>query len=977
MLYNLSRKVAGLVLLMLCSMFCLVMAQNTVQISGNVTDAFGEPLVGVNIVQQGTTNGTVTDLDGNFVLGVPQGADLTVSYIGYVSQTVKAQPVMKIKLVEDNEALEEVVVIGYGVVKKSDLAGAVSTVSSKAFKDQPVTRVEDTMQGRLAGVSVSNMSGAPGSSIKIRVRGANSINKSNDPLYVIDGIVGDINGLNTADIQSIEVLKDASSTAIYGSRGANGVVIITTRRGEAGTAKVTLDTEIGVQTISKRYDLLDAEEYARAYNEIRGSQVIDPALFANGGGTDWQDEIFQTGLSQNYKVSISGGNNQTQYFVSGNILDQSGIVITSGYKRYAFRTNVASKVTDWLDVTADVRLSNNKGKNNNISSGKGNPLWTAITYTPSMSIYDADGNYNKDQYNSLAENPVGLLKDSRDEYMVNKVNGMLDLRFKLAKGLTFTATGGVDYTDRKDYSFDSNKVFTSNGTGTADAYTMNLQSTNNLTYTGNWNGHSLIATGVFEYSSNQVRNMDIHGTGLLTESVGYWNVNVASSTSNSNSYSEYSLLSYVGRLMYGFKNRYNATLTFRADGSSKFTEEKWGYFPSAALAWNIAEEGFMKNQNIFQNLKLRASYGIIGNQAIQAYETLGLLTSTLYDYGTGSRFTGYWGATFATPDLTWEKTYQFDLGLDISVLNNRLNFTIDYYDKKTKDALLQKTIPQYNGGGSFWVNRGEIANRGIELAIDAYPVRTDDFTWNSNFNFTWSKNEVKDLAGDAYILGSSPANGLVGSTNIVKPGEPIGAIYGIEWEGLDAKGNNVYKDVNGDGAISSDDFGVIGKSTPDITLGWNNIFTYKNWEFSFLMTGSFGADKLNLTRFTIASQVGDSRFITLRDAYYQGFDKIGANAEYASLTSQNNVHYGNSSQWLESADFVRLKNLSIAYNMPKSLTRFADVRLSVSCQNLFTITGYSGMDPETFSENSDVVGGMDVGAYPIPRTITFGARFTF
>ena len=306
-----------------------------------------------------------------------------------------------------------------------------------------------------------------------------------------------------------------------------------------------------------------------------------------------------------------------------------------------------------------------------------------------------------------------------------------------------------------------------------------------------------------------------------------------------------------------------------------------------------------------------------------------------------------------------------------------MNFTIDYYDKKTKDALLQKTIPQYNGGGSFWVNRGEIANRGIELAIDAYPVRTDDFTWNSNFNFTWSKNEVKDLAGDAYILGSSPANGLVGSTNIVKPGEPIGAIYGIEWEGLDAKGNNVYKDVNGDGAISSDDFGVIGKSTPDITLGWNNIFTYRNWEFSFLMTGSFGADKLNLTRFTIASQVGDSRFITLRDAYYQGFDKIGANAEYASLTSQNNVHYGNSSQWLESADFVRLKNLSIAYNMPKSLTRFADVRLSVSCQNLFTITGYSGMDPETFSENSDVVGGMDVGAYPIPRTITFGARFTF
>jgi TonB-linked SusC/RagA family outer membrane protein len=558
---------------------------------------------------------------------------------------------------------------------------------------------------------------------------------------------------------------------------------------------------------------------------------------------------------------------------------------------------------------------------------------------------------------------------------------MVDFRFNIVKGLTFSVIAGVNYNDSKTYSQNLREVSGStNDMNNEDQYRLALQNTNNLTYMHTWGDHSLTATGVYEIATDQYRRIRIEGSNLLTEGVGYWNVGLATSRSEANSYSESSLMSWVGRAIYSYKNKYIATGTFRADGSSKFTNKKWGYFPSGALAWNIAEEGFMKDLNLFQQMKLRASYGIIGNQAINSYDVLALLTSTLYSYGGSSQYTGYWGNSVATPNLSWEKTYQTDLGLDASLFNQRLNVTIDWYLKKTKDALLQRNIPGYNGGGTYWVNQGEIKNTGFEVSVSGYLFQNDNFTWNSSLNLSYMKNEVVDLAGDPYMLGSIIASGLVQEATIIKPGYPIGSIYGLEFLGYDDLGRNIYKDKDNSGTIDSGDYDIIGKAVPDYILGWNNIFTYKNWEFNIFFNAMLGADKLNLTRWCTAVNVGDSRFITLRDAYYKGFDKVGSSAEFGTQKNMSgNLIQGNTTQWLESADFVKLKNLSIAYTFPKAVTHVADIRLSLSCQNLLTITSYKGLDPEASSitNNADINGGMDIGAYPTPRTYTIGARFTF
>jgi TonB-linked SusC/RagA family outer membrane protein len=962
------------------------------RISGTVFDGSGETIIGANVVEKGTSNGSITGLDGSFSIEVRQGAVLVVSYVGYLSQEVAVgnRSSITVVLEEDKQTLDEVVVIGYGTVRKSDLTGAVSSVSSSAFKDQPLTRVEDAIQGRMAGVDVQNVSGAPGSEIKIRVRGSSSINKSNDPLYVIDGIVSSsssgLTGFNPSDIASIEVLKDASSTAIYGSRGANGVVLITTTRGNSDRRTVTFDTEIGFSTIPKKYDLLNAYEYSQALNDILGREVIgadDMAAYQSGAkGIDWQDMILQTGLSQNYKLSLSGGNKDTQYLISGNVLDQTGITITTGFQRYIARTNLTTKVSDWLTLTSEMRLSHTKSHNNNLhGGGKGNVIGVAINYSPTMELRDpTTGYYAKDPYNSLRENPYALMQNSRDG-LTNSASGMIDFRFNIAKGLTFSVIGGVNYNDRKIYELNLKEVSGStNDMNNEDQYRMAWQNTNNLTYTNTWGDHTLTATGVFEIASDQYRQIRIAGTNLLTEGVGYWNVGLAASRSEQNNYSESSLASWVGRAIYNYANKYTVTGTFRADGSSKFTNKKWGYFPSGAVAWNIAEEGFMKDQSLFQQMKLRASYGVIGNQAIDSYDVLALLTSTLYSYGGGSQYTGYWGNSVATPDLSWERTYQTDIGLDLSLLDQRLSITLDWYSKETKDALLQRNIPSYNGGGTYWVNQGEIKNTGFEASVSGLVVRSPELNWSSALNVTYMKNEVVDLAGDPYMLGAIIASGLVQEATIIKPGYPIGSIYGLEFTGYDELGRNTYLDRDGSGTIDSQDYDIIGKAIPDFVFGWNNMVAWRNWEFNVFFNASLGADKLNLTRWCTAVNVGDSRFITLKDAYYNGFDKVGQGAEFGTQKNMSgNLIQGNTTQWLESADFIKLKNLSIAYTIPRKVTTFADIRLSLAVQNLFTITGYKGLDPEASSitSNADINAGMDIGAYPTPRSFTLGARFTF
>ena len=621
--------------------------QQAISVTGTVVDQNGEPLMGVNVIEKGTTNGTMTDMDGRFTLSVPGNATLQISYIGYTTEeiVVNNQTKLNVTLKEDSQNLDELVVVGYGVVRKADLAGSVAVLDSKSFKDQPIVQVSDALQGRVSGVQVQN-SGVPGGTVKIRVRGSGSINRSNDPLYVIDGIVREsgLTGLNPEDIQSMQVLKDASSTAIYGSRGANGVVLITTKTGKANTREITLDAKVGIGTIAKRYETLSPYEFATLYNTYRANTFSHEQLsaFQNGtAGTDWQDEIYQTGITQDYKLTFSGGSDKTQYLVSGNYVGQDGVVIENKNERFQARANITSQVTDWLHVTADVNASHNIRHSGDFSAGKGNIINVAMNYAPVLGILNEDGTYTRDQYSALTQNnPVGMLKEQTGETITDIVNARMDLKFDILPGLTFTTSNGIDYNDVKAYSFSTKKVTNSNNSmGNNDTYRMTLQSTNNLTYTNKWGDHALTATAVYEATHSETRYMALNGSGLLTESVGWWNVNMASSRTVSNSYSAWALMSGVGRVMYNYKDRYMLTGTIRADGSSKFQNKKWGWFPSIAAAWSLGNEDFMQNQNLVQDMKIRASYGVIGSQAIDPYGTLGLMQQAMYAFGGSSQYT--------------------------------------------------------------------------------------------------------------------------------------------------------------------------------------------------------------------------------------------------------------------------------------------------------------------------------------------------
>lgn len=966
--------------------------QQTITVSGVVMGSDGEPLMGVNVVEKGTTNGTITDLDGKYTLNVGPNAVLQFSYIGYVSSdiAVNGQRTVNVTMKEDSQNLDEVVVVGYGTVRKADLAGSVSVLDNKAFKDQPIKQVSDALQGRVSGVQVQS-SGVPGGTVKIRVRGSGSINRSNDPLYVIDGIVREsgLTGLNPDDIQSMQILKDASSTAIYGSRGANGVVLITTKTGKANTRQITFDAQITAGTVAKRYDTLNAYEFATLYNTYRANTFSSDQLsaFQRGGGTNWQDEIFQTGITQDYKVTFSGGSDKTQYIVSGNYVGQEGVVIENDNKRYQARANVTSQITDWLHMTADVNASHNVRHSGDFSAAKSNIVTQAMNYSPVTSIFNEDGmTYARDKYSSLTNfNPVGRLKEEMGETMQDIVNAHVDLRFNILPGLTFTTSNGIDYSDAKGYSFGTKKVGSQSSMGNSDAYRMTLQTTNNLTYTGKWDKHALTATAVYEATQSEYRYMGLNGRDLLTESVGWWNVNMASSRTTDNSYSKWGLVSGVARIMYNYDDRYMLTGTFRADGSSKFFNDKWGYFPSVAAAWTITNEEFMKDQNVVQDMKIRASYGLIGSQAIEPYETLGLMSKAMYAFGENSQYTGYWvGQTVATPDLTWETTHQLDLGLDFSILNHRVNISLDYFDKRTKDGLLKQNIPNYDGGGSYWVNAAEISNRGLDFSINAILVDNKDFTWSSTFTGTYLKNEVKNLGGLEFVAGSSPAAGMIPTDGVtrVEVGQPIGAFYGYKWIGLDATGHDAFEDVNKDGKIDSNDRTFIGKANPDFTLGWNNTLSWKNWDLNMFFTGSFGADRLNLVRFTGTAMTGDFAFVTLKEYINDNFDVKGQSARYPSVNVTGNDYQSasTSTKFLESANYFRLDNLSLSYNLPKSVAKFADMRFTLSCQNVFTITKYKGMDPAGISfmnSGVDVNDGIDLGAYPLTRSYTVGVRLNF
>lgn len=954
---------------------------DSLTVDGIVSDLNGETIIGATVIEKGRPeNGVVTDIDGKFLLKVPPKSVLVISYIGYNTQETRVNRrihTYNIVLKEDNQMLDEVVVVGYGTVKKSDLTGSVSTVGKRSFESQPVKSVSQILQGRTPGVEVTTSSGMPGAGARVRVRGTTSINKSSDPLYVIDGIISTsgLDGLNPQDIQSMEVLKDASSTAIYGSRGANGVILVTTRNGETGRPRIHFDAKIGLSQVRKDYDLLNAYEYAQALNDIRGEGTIsstDMAAYQNGSkGIDWVDLMTRTALSQDYSLGISGGSEKVKYLLSGNVLDQEAVTINSKYKRYGFRANVDADVRPWLTVSAKLSTAI-------IHQENGAPNWfQVINYSPTMELRNPEtGIYNTDPYNIGGTNPYALLTENYSDSYSYNVNANLSLLFKLAKGLTFTVQGGYDYDHSPSYSFSSKLVApgainSMNNTSNLHRY---WQNTNNLTYRGEFGDHTLAATAVWEISRTFDTGLQAGGSNLNNEAVGYWNISNAATRTESNSYTESSLASGIVRASYDYKKKYFLTAAIRADGSSKFQKgHRWGWFPSAALAWDIAKESFMEHQHVLQQLKLRSSFGVTGNQAINAYSTLGMLTNTLYGWGTSTGFSGYWANQFSTPELTWEKTSQFDVGLDLSLFG--IDITFDWFKKRTEDLLFQKQIPRYNGGGTYWVNQGKLSNTGFEFSVSAFPLKST-VVWETTFNAAYVKNKIEDLAGNDFALTATYSD-LGGSMQIMKPGHPLGSFYVYQWKGFDDHGANLYQKADGSLTTTptSEDLVIKGQANPKWTFGWNNTISWKNWTLNLFFNAAAGVERLNISHYTTASMNGVSRFITLRDAYYKGWDKVSdkADAQYPSLTNTDNKNYANSDRWLEDASFIKLKNISLSYNIPRRVAKFAGIQLSVSAQDLFTLTKYKGMDPEVYN----AFDGLDYGAYPIPRTFTFGVKLRF
>lgn len=964
------------------------------QVTGVVTDAQGEPLIGVTVLQQGTNNGASTDIDGRYSLSVPANSTLTFSYVGYKTQSVALQgrSTLNVSLAPDAKALDEVVVVGYGTVRKADMAGSVAVLSDKAFQAQPITNVAEAFQGRVSGVNVVQ-SGYPGQAAKIRVRGTNSINKSNDPLYVVDGMVRNsgLDGINPEDIQSIQILKDASSTAIYGARGANGVVIITTKSGTKGETRVTLDASVGWAKATKLPEKINAQQFAQSFVDFRNWNKVDLQGYLDGSnpGIDYIDENFRTGLVQQYQVQFDKGTDDYQMFISASYTNQEGVVEKSDFERYSARVNVSAKLTDWLDVTADITLGHSIGKGQTGAFGSYDPLWMTYTYTPAMELRNADGYYNWDPYQgNLQQNPYGLIHDSKSERRRDIANGHIDLRFHILPELTFTTSNGVDYYNNTSYNFGPSDV---NGAqkssmGNSNYQYRMLQSTNNLTYVGTFGEKNhLTATAVWEATKSYNRNMGISATNLLAESVGWWDVKNGTSFDASNGYNDWSLLSAVARVMYNYDNRYMLTATFRADGSSRFAAgNKWGYFPSVAAAWTISNESFMADATPWlSNLKLRASWGIIGNQDIGAYQTIALLNQTQYYYGPNTPVVGYWNSSVATPGLKWEKTKQFDAGLDMSFLN-MFDLSFDFYTKTTSDALLQTSLPAFLGGSAYMINAGSVRNTGVELSLTAHLVNTPEWHWSTTITGTHNKNKVTKLTAEEPRLYSGDMASVINNPTITEEGHPIGTFYGFEWAGINADGLDTYYTLDADGnhtgvtttPDAASDRTYLGNANPTFTLGWNNTVNYKRFSLNVFFNGAFGAKRLNALRYAMSCPTGPAATILLADClthYGQGTDNP---IPYVN----DNQALGNSSKWIEKADYFRCENISLAYDLPKAASHFADLRFSFGIQNLFTITGYKGSNPAGFNFHDDYgdrANGVDTGTYPTPRTYTLGVRMSF
>lgn len=962
------------------------MAWSQTERNGQVLEAVTDmPIPGVNVIIKGTNNGVVTDFDGNYSIMATSQDTLVFSYVGFQNKEILVgnKVTMNVSLEENTEALSEVVVVGYGSQKREDITGAVGVIDAEeTFKERPNNDLGSLIQGQAAGVQVLKSSGKPSAGFNIRVRGTSSISAGSDPLYVIDGVpTTDTRSLNPSDIESISILKDASSAAIYGAQGANGVVLITTKQGKSEKAQFQFDSYVGVAQVWKTLEVLNAEQYRDLMTELGYNTQWDQY----NENTDWQNKVFRDALSHNYQLSVSGKNNGTQYYISGGYLNQEGAVRSAEMERFSFKTNLSKEVNDWLKIGTNVNYTHYSDVDvtDNAAVNQGGVLLGVLATPPNIGVYNEDGTFTSNPFQDW-ENPISSTDGADRGYKNQRLLGNIYTEVDFLKNFTFKTNFGIDFNaDRYDYFLDPFRTSYGRALNGSSQYNTNINNyfiwDNTLSYKNKFGDHkieglvgSVYQKNRWEYSNIERRNFasaEITTPGAGSEIVGA-----------SAGKSEKANASFISRINYDYKNRYLLTANFRADGSSNFgPNNRWGYFPSFSVGWRISRESFLENIDELSELKLRAGYGIVGNDNLGSYAYLARVGSGgNYPIG-GQTMPGTYPATIANEDLKWEESEQTNLGIDLGLYDGKITFSADAYIKKNYDLLLNVPMPTGTGFSSAIQNVGEIENRGLEFQLNTINYSNENFTWRTSANLSFNRNEAKDIVGQVITRGGVASRGNV---SLIREGEPLGTFYGYVWGGVDpATGNVYYINQEGESTFTptADDRKIIGDPNPDFIYSLGNTFTYKEFGLDIFLQGSQGNDIFNATKLQMESMIDSkNQLASVLNRWRQPGD-ITDIPRVNTEGSTDNSRLSN--RYVEDGSYLRFKAVTFSYNFKQNALdklHLNALKFYVTGENLITLTDYSGFDPQVNAFGGDnAVQGVDFGTYPQTRNVIFGMNVRF
>jgi len=973
-------------IVLLFAFFSFSFIQSQITLQGKVTDKTNEPLFGVSVLIKGTLTGVTTDFDGNyqFTRTIPANAILVFRYLSMKTKEipVNGESIVNAVLEESSEQLNEIVVVGYGSQVKKDITGSVSTIKSETLESRGNSQLGALLQGQAAGVKVLSSSGKPSQGFSVRIRGTNSINAGSEPLYVVDGVpTTDTRSINPQDIDAITILKDASSTSIYGAQGANGVVLITTKRGKTTKPLITFDTYFGFSQVWKTLPVLNGEQYRDLMTEL-GLNSNWSSLTAQ---TDWQNKIFQNGLSSNYQLSISGKSDGTNYYVSAGFTSQVGAVRSAELDRSSFKINLDQQINDWLKVGSRISYISysdvDVNDNNNVNAG--GVLLGALTTPSVIGVFNEDGSFTSNPFQNW-ENPLASTDGLQREFNSQRFLGNLYLEANFLKDFTYRLNYGIDHSNGIFDSF-LDPLRTGFGRAIKGQSISNTNSTkyyifeNTLRYNKEFNKHkvealigSVTQKFLFENSAIQTRNF---ASESVTTPNGGSEIFAATATK-----SEKSNAAFISRVNYSFNDKYLVTANLRVDGSSVFgPDQRWGYFPSFSAGWRLSNEEFFKNIEFVNDLKIRAGWGLVGNDQIANYAYLGRVgNGANYPFG-GVAQPGTFPASIENLSLKWEESAQTNIGIDLSILDNKIGLTVDAYIKNTKDLLLNAPLPTSSGFESAFQNIGELQNKGLEITLQTANINTEELNWNSSFNISFNRNEVINLVGQELFQGGIA--GGRGEASLVREGQPLGILYGYIFGGVDPQTGNAYyvaKDGTTTFTPTAEDRTIIGDANADFIYGINNSITYKNFNLSILLEGSQGNEMLNATRIELEGMTDPKNQSTaVLDRWRQPGDITNIPRSSFGNTDNSRV----STRFIEDASYLRFKAVTLGYTLPKSIIdklKIQEIRFYATGENLFTITNYSGLDPEVNAfGGSNTIRGIDFGTYPQTRNILFGASLKF